>query len=252
MVELEGICSAANLGWIVRNALKGWDLTYIQGSDSTIALCWVLSEQLRLNEFHRNRVVQIRRGVELNNIYHVKTEALVADVGTRPEKVQIKDVLPGSRWQNGVDWMKMTVGQAVDSGDIKAALEIQINDQEKDEFKDGVVYHKIPEVLTRGHALNKDRITKLEERALFSKYVILPTKFGFKLSFRITMLVIKFISRCRKGKPFNGPKLSLPLETVPKVLVQISLTFKRRPVEDVRVPTLGCSPGSLQSPSMEK
>ena len=139
MVELEGICSAANLGWIVRNALKGWDLTYIQGSDSTIALCWVLSEQLRLNEFHRNRVVQIRRGVELNNIYHVKTEALVADVGTRPEKVQIKDVLPGSRWQNGVDWMKMTVGQAVASGDIKAALEIRINDQEKDEFKDGVV-----------------------------------------------------------------------------------------------------------------
>ena len=113
------------------------------------------------------------------------------------------------------------------------------------------MYHKIPEVLTRGHALNKDRITKLEERALFSKYVILPTKFGFKLSFRITMLVIKFISRCRKGKPFNGPKLSLPLEIVPKVLVQISLTFKRRPVVDVRVPTLGCSPGSLQPPSME-
>ena len=36
------------------------------------------------------------------------------------------------------------------------------------------------------------------------------------------MLVIKFISRCRKRKPFNGPKLSLLLETVPKILVQIS------------------------------
>ena len=65
------------------------------------------------------------------------------------------------------------------------------------------------------------------------------------------MPVFKFIYRCRKGKPFNGPKLSLPLETVSKVLVQISLTFKRRPVEDVRVPLLGCSPGSLQPPSME-
>ena len=84
------------------------------------------------------------------------------------------------------------------------------------------MYDKIPEVLIRGHALNKDRITKLEERALFYYYVILPTKFGFKLSFSITMLIIKFISRCRKGKPFNGPKLPLPLELVPKVLVQIS------------------------------
>ena len=68
-------------------------------------------------------MVQIRRGVELNNIHHVKKEALVADVDTRREKVQIKDVLTGSRWQNGVDWMKMTVGQAFASGDIKAALE---------------------------------------------------------------------------------------------------------------------------------
>ena len=40
-------------------------------------------------------MVQKRRDVELNNIYHVKTEALVAYVGTRPEKVHIEDVLPG-------------------------------------------------------------------------------------------------------------------------------------------------------------
>ena len=86
-----------------------------------------------LNEFHRNRAVQIKR-----------------DVGTRPEKVHINDVLPRSRWQNKVDWMKMMVGQAIASGDIKAALEMRINDEEKDEFKDGVVYDKIPKVLTRG------------------------------------------------------------------------------------------------------
>ena len=92
--------------------------------------------------------------------------------------------------------MKMTVGQAIASGDIKPILQMRINDEEKDEFKDGVVYDKIPEVITRVHALKKDRITKLEKRALFSNYVVLPTKFGFKLSFRIMMLVIKYISRC--------------------------------------------------------
>ena len=99
-LELEGTCAAANLGWVVRSALKGWTVSYIQASDSTISLCWITSEQLRLNEFHRNRVVQVRRGVELQNIYHVNTEILVADVGTRPEKITAKDVMIGSRWHN--------------------------------------------------------------------------------------------------------------------------------------------------------
>ena len=63
-LELDGTCAATNLGWVVRTALKGWKVSYMQGSDSTIALCWITSEQLRLNEFHRNRVVQVRRGVE--------------------------------------------------------------------------------------------------------------------------------------------------------------------------------------------
>ena len=108
-LELDGTCAATNLGWVVRTALKGWKVSYIQGSDSTIALCWITSEQLRLNEFHRNRVVQVRRGVELENIYHVKTDLLVADIGTRPEKVKIEDVMTGSRWHNGEDWMRWTV-----------------------------------------------------------------------------------------------------------------------------------------------
>ena len=218
-LELDGICSGANLSWIVRTALKGWKYDYLQASDSTIALCWVTSEQLRLNEFHRNRVVQIRRGVELNKMYHVKTDLLVADIGTRPEKVRVEDVKPGSRWQSGECWMKMAVNQAITQGSIKPALELRVNDDEKDEFKDGIVYDKIPEVLTRGHALNQDRITKIEKRALFSQYVVLPTKFNFKKSFRITMLVIKFVAKCRSrlGKKFHGPKLSLPLEKIPKI-----------------------------------
>ena len=216
-LELDGICSGANLGWIVRNALKGWRFEYLQGSDSTIALCWVTSEQLRLNEFHRNRVVQIRRGVELNKMFHVKTDVLVADIGTRPEKVKVEDVMPGSRWQDGETWMRNTVAQAIADGQIKPALELRINDEEKEEFRDGVVFDKIPEVLTRGHALKQERISKLEERAQYSKYVIIPTKFNFKHSFRVTMLVIKFISLCRRGKPFEGTKLSKPVEKIPTI-----------------------------------
>ena len=53
-LELNGQCATSNLGWVVRSALIDWPTTYIQGSDSTIALCWITSEQLRLTEFHRN------------------------------------------------------------------------------------------------------------------------------------------------------------------------------------------------------
>ena len=201
-LELDRICSGANLGWIVRNALKDWNYEYLQGSDSTIALCWVTSAQLRLNEFHRNRVVQIRRGVELSKIYHVKTDVLVADIGTRPEKVKIKDVMPGSRWHDGETWMRSTIAQAIAQGQLKPALDLRINEEEKEEFRDGVVFDKIPEVLTRGHALNQSRISKLEERAQYSDYVVIPTKFNFKRSFRVTMMVIKFKSLCRRGKAF--------------------------------------------------
>ena len=53
-LELDGACYGANLGWTVCNALKDCSYNYLQGSDSSIALCWITSEQLRLNEFHRN------------------------------------------------------------------------------------------------------------------------------------------------------------------------------------------------------
>ena len=222
-LELDGICSGANLGWIVRTALKGWECNYLQASDSTIALCWLTSEQLRLNEFHRNRVVQIRRGIELSNIYHVKTDLLAADVGTRPDRVRVEDIMTGSRWHNGEQWMKTTVAKAIAHGSIKPALDLRVHDEDKEEFKDGVVYDKIPEVLTRGHALNKDRISKVEARAIFSQYIVIPTKYNFKKSFRVTMLVIKFAAKClnRLGKRFQGSKLSLPLEKVPKIFTSI-------------------------------
>ena len=185
-------------------------------------LCWITSEQLRLNEFHRNRVVQVRRGVELENIYHVKTDLLVADVGTRPDKVKVEDVMTGSRWHNGEDWMRWTVGQAVAKGCIKPALSLRMNEEEKDEFKDGIIFEKVPEVLTRGHALNQDRISKMEQRAVFSQYVVIPTKYSFQHSFRVTMMVIKFIVKCSKKKTFNGPKLSSPIDKIPAIFTLTS------------------------------
>ena len=214
-LELDGACSVANLGWMVKTALKGWDVSYVQAADSTIALSWITSEQLRLSEFHRNRVVQIRRAVEIGNIYHVRTDLNVSDCGTRPDKVRVEDVMAGSRWHNGDQWMTWPVEKAVNEGCIIPAIELRVSDAERNDFKEGIIFEKVPELLTRGHVLNKERISKIQDRAKVSEYVVLPTKYGFSKSFRITALVIKFVVKCRKGKPFMGPKLSLPLGRIP-------------------------------------
>ena len=65
-----------------------------------IALCWVSAEKKTLSMFHRNSVIQIRRGSSLDHLYHVVTEENLADVGTRPEKVKLTDVGPDSEWEN--------------------------------------------------------------------------------------------------------------------------------------------------------
>ena len=80
--ELESLTMASNLCWVVRQALERFVESYILIGDSQIALCWISSEKKRLSLFHRNRVVQIKRGTDLEYCYHVKTEENPCDLGT--------------------------------------------------------------------------------------------------------------------------------------------------------------------------
>ena len=68
--ELESLAMGSNLGWVVRQMLEKWVSDYIVISDSTISLCWVISKKKKLSLFHRNRSVQIRRGTDLDKLFH--------------------------------------------------------------------------------------------------------------------------------------------------------------------------------------
>ena len=107
------------MAWVVRLALKDWIDTEALFGNSMIALCWLTSEKLRLLLFHRNRVLQVRRGTNLENVYHVRSESNPADCGTRPSKVKVSDVGPDSRWENGDDWMRLDLAEAVSLGVLK-------------------------------------------------------------------------------------------------------------------------------------
>ena len=211
--ELDALCGGSNMAWVVRLALQEWFHSHILFSDSEIALCWLTSEKLRLSLFHRNRVLQIRRGTSLDCVYHVRTEHNPADCGTRPSKVKLSDVGQDSRWENGDPWMKMEIAKAVTKGFIRPASELRVSKDIEEDFNEGLMFSDRDEVLTRGHPaktvhiVSETRVKKLQERAEFSKYLLLPTKYSFPATVRIYGYVFCFVRNARKGKQFLGDLL---------------------------------------------
>ena len=163
-----------------------------------ITLCWLSSEKKRLSQFVRNRVIQVRRTTELKNMYHVTTDQNPADVGTRPELVTLEDVQTRAKWISGLEWMRNDIPEAVSKGILKPVSELRLSTKEElDSYYDGCVFDQIPEVLTRGHVLNQRRISLIQERAAYSKYLLVPTKYGFKKTVRIYNYVFCFIQKLK-------------------------------------------------------
>ena len=210
--ELDALTMGSNLGWIVRQALEEWVSSYILIGDSTIALCWVSSEKKRLSLFHRNRCVQVRRGTELELIFHVISECNPADLGTRPEAVKDSDVGPNSKWEVGLPWMKKEIDDAVETGILTPISKLRLNEEEEDSFNKGLVFEKTPEILTRGHIsiLQSTRVENVKARAEFSDYALSPTKFPLEKTVRIYSVMWRFIKsfKCLRGR-FEKGKLKL-------------------------------------------
>ena len=203
--ELDALCMTSNLMWIVRLALDEWITSYIVINDSTISLSWTKSDKKRLSIFHRNRVVQIRRGTELSQLYHVVSEGNPSDCGTRPELVSDEDIGPGSVWENGLPWMKKPIEDAVASGILTPLEKIKVSSEEEKTYNEGFVFERSKEILTPGHPVvmtASTRVQKVAARAEFSSYIISPTKFSFDKCVRIVGIVFKFIRsfKCRKKK----------------------------------------------------
>ena len=98
----------------LKNTLAEWledDKIYV-GSDSRIALAWVMYEKVKLDVYHRNRVSQIRSQIEMTKLFHVDGKFNIADTGTRPDSLKIEDFCPGSEWEKGKEWMKLEIKEA--------------------------------------------------------------------------------------------------------------------------------------------
>ena len=140
----------SNLLWIVRKALEGMVVEYSLCSDSVISICWITSENKKLSLYHRNRVVQVRFHTELDRIFHVKTDHNPSDIGTRPSKVKDEDIGPESIWENGHDWMRGDMEEAVEAHVLTPAKDLRLQTDEKEAFDHGLVFEKFPEILLKG------------------------------------------------------------------------------------------------------
>ena len=133
----------ANIADILKKSLGDWVEVMLYASDSEIALSWVIYEKVKLHIFHRLRVANIRNKIELENLFHVQTGENIADTGTRPDLLTADMLKPGSDWIQGKDWMKKTVGEAIDTGIIKSTKDIILNNNAKKLFKEGIIYEDI-------------------------------------------------------------------------------------------------------------
>ena len=196
--ELTAFMGGSNLLWLLKKSLNDWIDNYILIGDSKITLCWVSSENKKLSLFVRNRVIQVRRATELENMYHVVSDKNPADIGTRPNRVTVDDVQVGSKWISGVEWMRQEIDEAVRNSILTPVSDLRLNtSEEMDKFHDGCVFDQVPEILTRGHVLNQARISKIQERASFSKYLLVPTVYNFRKTVRIYSYAFSFIHKLK-------------------------------------------------------
>ena len=195
--ELEAATIGSNLLWIVRKALDKWIKSYILLVDSVIALCWITSENKRLSLFHRNRVNQVRMNMDIDCLYWVDSLQNPADVATRSGKIQETSVGPDSVWERGYPWMTGSLNEAMEKEIIKPASTLRITDKENDDYEKGIVFERTPEVLVKGHVITEERVDKMKERSVFSKYIFQPSKFDFRKTILITSYVFKFIRLCK-------------------------------------------------------
>eukprot|EP00092_Neocalanus_flemingeri_P018101 GFUD01019591.1.p1 GENE.GFUD01019591.1~~GFUD01019591.1.p1 ORF type:complete len:2548 (-),score=673.50 GFUD01019591.1:927-8570(-) len=208
--EMEALVAGSNMLWLLRQILSHWVDTFLLAGDAQIPLFWVLSEKKRLGLWHRTRAAQVRRGTPLENIYHVRTEENVADGPTRPDKLKLSDLGPGSVWETGLPWMAKDMEEILADGELTPATKIVLNDTEKEDYDDGFVFERTPDILTQGHlTCTANRVDLVSSRAEFSKYLLLPTKYPFKKSARILAVVSKFAEVFKK-KFLKGYSSRLP------------------------------------------
>ncbi len=193
-MELE----ALKLGAVMGNKIRNWLGSYINSrslsSDSMVALHWVRNESKKLQTFQRNRVREIKRLYDDNEIYYIKGKDNPADLGTR-KGVTIKDIDPNSRFYLGPDFLSLGPKNMIENNFLKPLEELVQKPEDISEYQDGLVkkFKDIDDLFVG--VVNINSVKRLRERFDFTNYIINPLDHSWNKVIRIAILAFLFIQK---------------------------------------------------------
>jgi hypothetical protein len=82
---------------------------------------------------------------------------------------------------------------ALENEIVTPASDLQLNNTEKEEYDQGLIFEKCPQILIKGHLTL--RVQKMASRAEYSKYLFMPTKFSFRKVVRVTASIFKYLKK---------------------------------------------------------
>ena len=142
-------------GEIVRRAFREYHKSHVKLSDSQIVLFWIQNSDKPLNQWVRNRVIDIKRFTSADDWYYVDSDNMIADIGTRKEAT-LKDVGPDSTWVNGFPWMSLPIADMP----IKCMRNLELSNDEIDEVRREFPSFSLDSSMHVARLPNKDDILK--------------------------------------------------------------------------------------------
>jgi hypothetical protein len=124
--ELDSIVLASETLFCVLKTLGDRAGDYHILTDSSIALAWVKNDHKPLKQYVFNRVLHIRRLVNIDKLFHIAGEENPSDILTRSSKIDLEDLGLHGKWQQGPEWLR----SPIHDWPIKSYEEICVTDND--------------------------------------------------------------------------------------------------------------------------
>ena len=215
-MELDSLNTGAELLNSCTKALPNITRACLVG-DSLITSFWVAKDSISLATYQRNRVLNIRRLVEIENIFHCRGTENISDIGTKKED-PLSSILPGSRFNTGPQFLTGGIDKAIEQKHLTPIMNITIQPDNElwNNVADGLIGKcSWPNELLQGHtdsakqypvlAINEQWVNQVNERYLYSDYLLDPLKRPWESVIRSKSILFYFI-HCTLKKLINSNK----------------------------------------------
>ncbi|XP_066917852.1 uncharacterized protein [Clytia hemisphaerica] len=200
--ELLAALLNSHTGQTVKSAFGDRHKSSIKFTDSQIALYWICNPNLDLMKWTRNRVIQILRFTDRSQWFYVKSEDMIADIGTR-RCSSVDTINKESDWINGYSWMKLPSTLFPSLSKDKIQLSAQERQLAYKECK--------PEAKSffSSSIIIADEVAK---RYKLSNYLVDPNARKFSSIVRILVIIRKFIKTHLKISSLRPKRLQTKIQ----------------------------------------